>query len=405
MSTISTDSSDPAFVLSRPHRTVSAGASGTIFRSAHEAITALRSGRISHIVGALPFTPGAPTALWAPDSVTITDAPHHPGSRVDPHLPGAQAGPKAHAPSSRRASAEAGSRPLPQFEFDAALPVPEEHRERVATAVEILADPGHPLRKVVLARAIRARSANPARALDILDLMVASDPLSNGFLVDLSAAGGRFPGRHLVGSSPEILVRRTGNEVLSHPLAGSARRLLDDREADRDAANTLLTSAKDHAEHRFVVDQVAAVLSDRCCEVRTPAPELTATPAMWHLGTPISATVPLAGPSALELAVALHPTPAVCGTPTGAAARLIAELEGERGFYAGAVGWCDADGNGEWMVSIRCAELSADGLSLLAHAGGGIVAASDPDAELAETTGKFQRILGPLGIADLPVTV
>ncbi|MEV0063888.1 chorismate-binding protein [Nocardia sp. NPDC050718] len=377
MSTISTDSSDPAFVLSRPQRTVSASAGGTIFRSAHDAVTALRSGRISHIVGALPFTPGAPTALWAPDSVRVTEAPHR------------------RAPGTR----------LPHFAIDAAVPAPDEHQRRVAGAVELLADPGHPLRKVVLARAIRAVSPQPVRATDILDLMVASDPLSNGFLVDLSAAGGRYLGRHLVGSSPEILVRRTGTEILSHPLAGSARRITDDPAADRAAADALLTSTKDHAEHRYVVDQVAAVLSDRCAEVDTSAPELTATPAMWHLGTPISATVPLAGPSALELAVALHPTPAVCGTPTGAAARLIAELEGERGFYAGAVGWCDADGNGEWMVSIRCAELSADGTTLLAHAGGGIVAASDPAAELAETTGKFQRILAPLGIADLPVSV
>ncbi|MFE1595828.1 isochorismate synthase MenF [Nocardia sp. NPDC058705] len=410
MTTISTD---PAFVLSRPRRTVSASAGGTIFRSAHEAITALRSGRISHIVGALPFTPGAPTALWAPDSVAITDAPHRPGTRVGtvPRLPGSPVptGLDAPAPLSRQASAEtvcqSSSRVVPRFEFEAALPAPEEHRERVATAVELLADPGHPLRKVVLARAIRASSATPVRALDIFDLMVASDPMSNGFLVDLSAAGGRYPGRHLVGSSPEVLVRRNGTRILSHPLAGSARRVLDDGGADRSAADTLLASAKDLAEHRFVTEQVSAVLRDRCTEVRTPPPELMATPAMWHLGTPITATVPLAGPSALELAAALHPTPAICGTPTGAAARVIAELEGERGFYAGAVGWCDADGNGEWMVSIRCAELSADGRSLLAHAGGGIVAASDPADELAETTGKFQRILGPLGIADLPVTV
>ncbi|KAF0848511.1 isochorismate synthase [Nocardia caishijiensis] len=373
---ISTTSSEPAFVLSRPRRTVSAGAGGTVFRSAHDAITALRSGRISHIVGALPFTPGAPTALWAPDSVTITDAPHQPAAR-----------------------------PLPRFGIDAALPAPEEHRDRVATAIELLADPAHPVRKVVLARAIRARSQSRVRALDIFDLMVASDPMSNGFLVDLSAAGGRYAGRHLVGSSPEILVRRDATEVLSYPLAGSARRVLDDDSADRSAADTLLASTKDLAEHRFVTDQVSAVLRDRCADVRTPAPELMSTPAMWHIGTPITATVPLAGPSALELAVALHPTPAVCGTPTAAAARVIAELEGERGFYAGAVGWCDADGNGEWMVSIRCAELCAEGTDLLAYAGGGIVAASDPSAELAETTGKFQRILAPLGIADLPVTV
>ncbi|MFF2088434.1 isochorismate synthase MenF [Nocardia sp. NPDC058176] len=373
---INTDSSDPAFVLSRPHRTVSATAGDTVFRSAHDAITALRSGRISHIVGALPFTPGAPAALWAPDSVTITDAPHRPEPRT-----------------------------LPGFTIDAAIPAPEEHHRRVAAAVELLANPGHPVRKVVLARAVRGLATQPVRAQHILDLMVASDPHANGFLVDLSAAGGRYPGLHLVGSSPEILVRRDGNEILSHPLAGSARRVHTDSVADQAAADALLGSPKDHAEHRFVTDQVSTVLRDRCADVRTPAPELTSTPAMWHLGTPITATVPTAGPTALELAVALHPTPAVCGTPTAAAARVIAELEGERGFYAGAVGWCDAEGNGEWMVSIRCAELSADGLSLLAHAGGGIVAESDPAAELTETTGKLGRILGALGVTDLPVGV
>jgi isochorismate synthase len=244
------------------------------------------------------------------------------------------------------------------------------------------------------------------RAADLLDLLVSTDPAGNGYLVNLSAAGGLFTGRHLVGSSPEILVRRIGTEVTSHPLAGSARRVPENALADRIAAETLLGSAKDQHEHGFVVDHVAGVLRDRCTDVRTPArPDLTETPAMWHLGTTIGATVPVAGPSALELAAALHPTPAVCGTPTAAAARLIAELEGERGFYAGAVGWCDAEGNGEWMVSIRCAELAADNRTLVAYAGGGIVAESDPEDELAETTGKLQRVLGPLGVAGRPAAV
>ncbi|RDI50176.1 isochorismate synthase [Nocardia mexicana] len=369
--------SGPAFVLSRPHRTVVAAGAGRVFGTAHEAVRALRSGRADYVVGALPFAPGAPAALWAPESVTMTAAAHRPA-----------------APAA-----------LPRFELDAAVPAPETHLQRVAGAVRLLGDLAHPVRKVVLARAIRARSERPVAAGALLDLLVSTDPSGNGFLVDLSAAGGSYRGRHLVGASPEVLVRRMGTEVLSHPLAGSARRL-PDAAADRAAAGTLLASSKDRDEHRYVVDQVTGVLQDRCAGVHTPAtPELTRTPVMWHLGTPITATVPAHGPSALELALALHPTPAVCGTPTAAAADLIAELEGDRGFYAGAVGWCDAAGNGEWMVSIRCAELDADGRTLLAHAGGGIVAESDPAAELAETTGKFQRILGPLGIADLPLTV
>ncbi|MBF6329407.1 isochorismate synthase [Nocardia transvalensis] len=370
-------SADPAFVLSRPYRTVCAWGVGRVFSSVAEAAAALRGGEVTHVVGALPFAPDAPAALWAPQSITVRDNDIRP---VAPATP-------------------------PTFEFEAAIPDPETHVRRVAEAVRLLADPTHPIRKVVLARAIRARSAVPVRAHDILEQLVATDPMGNGFLVDLSAAGAPFTGRHLVGSSPEVLIRRDGTEVLSHPLAGSARRVTGDERADRAVAADLLTSSKDRHEHGYVVEQVGAVLRDRCADVHTPAPELTSTPEMWHIGTPITAAVRADGPSALELAAALHPTPAICGTPTDEAARLIAELEGDRGFYAGAIGWCDARGDGEWMVSIRCAELAADGRSLLAHAGGGIVAESDPAAELAETTGKFQRILRPLGIAELPITV
>ncbi|WP_067541195.1 isochorismate synthase [Nocardia crassostreae] len=370
------DTSEPAFILARPHRTVIAHGIGRVFTGAAEAVAALRGGQVEYIVGALPFEVGAPAALFAPQSVTVLDSPYRPA-----------------APES-----------LPRFEIDSAVP-PSAHMERVAAAVRLLADPVHSPRKVVLARSISARADRPMRAAELLDLLVATDPVGNGFLVDLSAAGEVYDGKHLVGSSPEILVRRDGAEVLSHPLAGSTRRA-PDADADRAAAQHLLGSAKDQHEHGYVVEQVSDVLRDRCAAVNTPAaPELTSTPEMWHLGTPITATVPVDGPSALELAAALHPTPAICGTPTAAAARVIADLEGDRGFYAGAVGWCAASGDGEWMVSIRCAELAADGRSLLAHAGGGIVAESDPAAELAETTGKFQRILGPLGITDVPVTV
>ncbi|MFC3965700.1 isochorismate synthase [Nocardia jiangsuensis] len=368
------DSPAPSFALCRPDRTVVAHGGGAVFRSAAEAAAALRSGRVGYVVGALPFAPGAPAALWAPRYVTISDDAHRP------------------------------ARPeLPRFEFAAALPAPETHVRRVAEAIRVLADPAERLRKVVLARAVLARAERRVAPAELLDLLVATDPLGNGFRTELSAAGGAYRGRHLIGSSPEILVRRDGATVLSHPLAGSARRVPDDPATDRAAGRNLLGSAKDHHEHRFVVDHVGAVLRRLCGTVHVPdGPELTGTPEMWHLGTPITAT---GGPSALELAAALHPTPAICGTPTEDAARLIARLEGDRGFYAGAVGWCDAAGDGEWMVAIRCAELAADHRTLLAHAGGGIVAESDPAAELAETTGKFQRVLGPLGLADTPVPV
>ncbi|WP_431971037.1 isochorismate synthase [Nocardia sp. bgisy134] len=328
------------------------------------------------IVGALPFAPDEPAALWAPDRVSVT------GERYRP----------------------ATSTTLPRFEFDDAVPTPDEHLRRVATAVGLLRDEIDSLRKVVLARAIRARAEQPVEAVEVLDQLVSTDPAGNGFLVDLSAAGGLYHGKHLVGASPEMLINRDGPAVVSHPLAGSASRGTDP-DADRVAAEALLGSAKDLQEHRYVVDQVGDLLRKVCGNVDVSGPSLTATPNMWHLGTAITAMVAGTGPSALELAAALHPTPAVCGTPTTQAARLIAALEGNRGFYAGAVGWCDSDGNGEWMVSIRCTELSSDRRELVAYAGGGIVAESDPHAELAETTAKFARVLRPLGIADAPVAV
>ena len=91
------------------------------------------------------------------------------------------------------------------------------------------------------------------------------------------------------------------------------------------------------------------------------------------------------------------PTPAVCGTPTDEARRLIAAIEGERGFYAGAVGWSDAGGDGDWMVTIRCAEIDADRSGAIAWAGGGLVADSQPDDEVAETGAKLRTVLRAFG--------
>ena len=114
--------------------------------------------------------------------------------------------------------------------------------------------------------------------------------------------------------------------------------------------------------------------------------------------TPITGKIRERSNTALDLAIALHPTPAVGGVPAAAAADLINELEGDRGFYAGAIGWCDQRGDGRWVVSIRGAQLSADRRTADAHSGGGIVAESDPDDEVAETTTKFNTILSALGV-------
>ncbi|NUP81508.1 MAG: isochorismate synthase, partial [Nonomuraea sp.] len=169
---------------------------------------------------------------------------------------------------------------------------------------------------------------------------------------------------------------------------------------DRRRAAALAASAKDLREHRLVVADVADALAPYCAGLRVPAtPELTSTEAMWHLSTRITGTLRDPDVRALTLAAALHPTPAVCGTPEPGARRVIEALEPfDRGFYAGLAGWTDAAGDGEWAVAIRCAEVAEHTLRL--YAGAGIVTGSDPDAELAETSAKFRTMLRALGVSD-----
>jgi isochorismate synthase len=163
----------------------------------------------------------------------------------------------------------------------------------------------------------------------------------------------------------------------------------------------LAESAKNQHEHQLVVDEVRKALEPVCVDLQIAAqPELSSTSTVWHLSTPISGRLRESSTTAIKLALALHPTPAVGGVPRESATELINSIEGDRGFYAGAVGWCDAAGDGTWVVSIRCAVLSADRRSAIARAGGGIVAESDPDDEVAETTTKFRTILSTLGVAE-----
>jgi isochorismate synthase len=161
------------------------------------------------------------------------------------------------------------------------------------------------------------------------------------------------PGVTLVSASPELLVRRTGSTFMSRPLAGSQPRGKDPVE-DRANAQTLLASKKDQDEHRWVVEAEVEALRPYCRRMNVPTtPSLVSTPSMWHLCTKITGELTDPGVTALTLAAALHPTPAVCGSPTMAAREAIAQIESfDRCFYAGAVGWVDANGDGEWAVAI-----------------------------------------------------
>ena len=159
-----------------------------------------------------------------------------------------------------------------------------------------------------------------------------------------------------------------------------------------------MASAKDRREHAVVAEFVAETLRPFCRRLEVPSgPSLVRTATMWHLSTRVTGELRDPEVSALELACALHPTPAVCGTPTGVARAAISELEPfDRGFYTGALGWGDALGDGEWVVTIRCAEASGSRLRLFA--GGGIVVDSVPGEELAETSAKFRTMLRALGV-------
>jgi menaquinone-specific isochorismate synthase len=246
------------------------------------------------------------------------------------------------------------------------------------------------LSKVVLARDLYATAAQDIDARVLLARLAARYPDCWTFC----CAG-------LVGATPELYIRRVGADVRSLVLAGTTPRGAGAAEDDALGA-ALLASAKDVEEHRYAVADVRRALAPLCDRLDIDEqPWLLRLANLQHLATGVTGR--LAGPlraapaalsehaSALALAAALHPTAAVCGTPAGAAMELIRELEGmDRGRYAGPVGWVDARGNGEWGIALRCAEL--DGPRARLFAGCGIVADSDPVAELAETQVKFRPV-------------
>ena len=234
------------------------------------------------------------------------------------------------------------------------------------------------LDKVVLARDVVATVDEPLDVRHVLLRLASRYPACWTFSVD-----------GLVGATPELLVRRIGDEVTSRVLAGTVRRS-DDVSSDARLAESLLASAKDHEEHAYAVQSVAAALAAHCTDLDVPArPRLLALANVQHLATDVTGRLADAAP-VLGLAASLHPTAAVCGTPTERAFAVIRELEGmDRGRYAGPVGWVDGRGDGEFGIALRCGAVSADSLSVRLFAGCGIVAASDPDSELAESQAKL----------------
>ena len=321
----------------------------------------------SIVVGALPFE--------RRNGVRLTVPAQHRRGRPPRWLPDVPAAPAATGWTVR-------PRPAPAA-FEAA----------VATAVEAIG--AGLLEKVVLARALELTGSAEMPVAHLLRRLADQHACGHVFAADVGRPGDATP-RTLLGASPELLISRTGRQVVSNPLAGSAPRH-PDPVVDRARATALVNSEKDRREHAVVIADIAARLRPFCADLRVPEPVLVRTPSMWHLSTRITGTLDDPTHSSLRLAQALHPTPAVGGVPLEPARAIIRQSEAvDRGYYTGLVGWCDASGDGEWAIVLRCAE--ASGRTLRLYAGAGIVAGSDPAAELAETSAKFRTFLRAVGL-------
>jgi isochorismate synthase len=242
--------------------------------------------------------------------------------------------------------------------------------------------------KVVLAREVLARGDGVVSAAEVARSLRAAYPSCFTYLIT-GADGTAF-----AGASPELLVRRSGRRAFSQPMAGSVARGTTEAEDER-LARELEDSAKDAVEHRIVSDFVVEAMRPFAQSVAARPPEVVRFTNIQHLATSVSAELVDPPADVLQLAAALHPTPAVGGWPREAADALIDELEGmERGWYAGAVGWIDSHGDGEFAVALRCGLLWEDGARL--YAGVGVMPDSDPASELEETELKFKALLTAL---------
>lgn len=330
-------------------------------------------------VGALPFSPGlAELAVpvravrrtdegetWLVEVVDVGTSPPFLPQRVRSDLP------------------HDAFRPVQLQE----VPTGPRYAEAVAEAVRRIQD--GVASKIVLSRTVRVRAGRSLDARRLLHRLRVTEPHAYTFAAPLAS------GQLLAGASPELLASRRGRSIASVPLAGSASRSGDPDE-DRSNAEALQASSKNREEHAIVVEAVAEVLGDLCERLTfDPEPVLLPTANVWHLATRFRGVLADPETNVLDVVARLHPTPAVCGTPTSVARSVIAEMEPfDRGAYAGPVGWMDAKGDGEWAIALRCAQLEGDHATLFA--GAGIVAASEPEQELEETDRKFRAFLDSL---------
>lgn len=238
------------------------------------------------------------------------------------------------------------------------------------------------MRKVVLARSVVVRAVSPIDPFDLVAQL--RDRYPGCWVFGWQEGSSAF-----IGASPELLVAREGTRFRVEPLAGSARRGTDPAE-DRRLGDALLASGKEQMEHAIVVEDALRRLEPLARSLQYPAePQLHRFATVQHLSTPIGG---ITEARLLTIAEALHPTPAVGGDPRAAALGFIEKVEGlDRGWYAGGIGWADSSGDGEIALGLRCALVQGERATLFA--GNGIVADSEPQAELEESRLKLQPIL------------
>lgn len=409
---------DPVFVLHGPQQQlVTSGVAQTLYSGPLQELAA-RSAAILSQLGKAEQNAPCPSASVdrphaQPPSILVGGLPFSQQANCQLYQPQTRWNWGAYLQQAQQNEAANGAEAHPQPPLHIqAQPSRQGYVQMVERATALLASSNGryaDLRKVVLARTLVAHHAAAPLPVHRLLAQLAVDPSVTAYSLPLDvAAPSAAPATataqpiaqgHLVGASPELLLSRQGAQIHSHPLAGSARRTGDSR--DLAAQQQLLRSAKDLQEHRLVVEFIADVLTPYCHTLVVPdLPGICATASMWHLGTAIEGTLKhpddLGGSSSLALAALLQPTPALGGTPREQAYALIDELEPfERGFFGGAVGWCNAQGEGSWHVAIRCAEMTATQTRLFA--GAGIVQASVAQDEAAETRAKFQAMVNALG--------
>jgi len=274
-------------------------------------------------------------------------------------------------------------RRVPRVTFSPGAVPPEQYQAAVAEAVRRI-DAGD-LEKVVLARQLLGELQEEDGLRATINRLAEDYPDTWVYAVD-----------GLIGASPETLVRVDHGTVSARVLAGTTARGAGEA-SDRERAAALASSAKDLAEHALAVASAVKRLEPHTARLDTsPEPFTLQLPNLWHLATDLKGTLG-DGSSSLDLVQAVHPTAAVAGTPRRVALQVLAELEGfDRGRYAGPVGWIDGDGDGEWAIALRCAQVAPDG-TVAAYAGCGIVHDSVPADELAETVMKFRPIVEAFG--------